>query len=246
MGPIIGITCGHEAKNGRDRYYVNAVNIRAVTEAGGVPLLIPNAYDDRKLAAVLDVVDAVYLPGGVDVDPYLYGEEPVVGLGEFDPEWDAIDVVAARLALERDIPVLGICRGMQVLNVAGGGTLYQDIPSQVRGALKHAQRGPRWAASHAVEIVSNSRLAGILGTTELRVNSFHHQSVKDAAPGFQITGAAPDGVVEAIESTTHRFALGVQWHPELMVEREPMYQALFASLIEAAVTVKEARRPQAG
>lgn len=245
MEPMIGITCGHETKGGRDRYYVNAVNIRAVTEAGGVPVLIPNAFDGRKLEAVLDVVDGILLPGGVDVDPHLYGEEPVSGLGEFDPEWDAVDVVVARLALERDVPVLGICRGMQVLNVAGGGTLYQDIPSQVRGALKHSQRGPRWAASHSVEIAHDSRLAGLLGTTGLRVNSFHHQSVKDAAPDFWVTATAPDGVVEAIESVNNRFALGVQWHPELMVEREPMYRDLFAALIEAASAARAARTARA-
>lgn len=242
MRPIIGIACGHEAKEGRDRYYVNTVNIRMVAENGGVPVLLPNPFDEDKLKAALDMVDGLYLPGGVDVDPHLYGEEPLAGMGSFDPDWDAVDVVLAQAALERNMPILGICRGMQVLNVAAGGTLYQDIPSQVPGALKHSQKGPRWAASHAVELDGESRLAKTLGATELRINSYHHQAVKDVAPGFRSVANAPDGVIEAIESTQHRYAVGVQWHPELMVERDPMYKALFVDFIEAVKEAKAAVR----
>lgn len=242
MRPIIGIACGHEAKEGRDRYYVNTVNIRMVAENGGVPVLLPNPFDEDKLKAALDMVDGLYLPGGVDVDPHLYGEEPLAGMGSFDPDWDAVDVVLAQAALERNMPILGICRGMQVLNVAAGGTLYQDIPSQVPGALKHSQKGPRWAASHAVELDGESRLAKTLGATELRINSYHHQAVKDVAPGFRAVANAPDGVIEAIESTQHRYAVGVQWHPELMVERDPMYKALFVDFIEAVKEAKAAVR----
>lgn len=242
MRPIIGIACGHEAKEGRDRYYVNTVNIRMVAENGGVPVLLPNPFDEDKLKAALDMVDGLYLPGGVDVDPHLYGEEPLAGMGSFDPDWDAVDVVVAKAALERNMPILGICRGMQVLNVAAGGTLYQDIPSQVPGALKHSQKGPRWAASHAVELDGESRLAKTLGATELRINSYHHQAVKDVAPGFRAVANAPDGVIEAIESTQHRYAVGVQWHPELMVERDPMYKALFVDFIEAVKEAKAAVR----
>lgn len=242
MRPIIGIACGHEAKEGRDRYYVNTVNIRMVAENGGVPVLLPNPFDEDKLKAALDMVDGLYLPGGVDVDPHLYGEEPLAGMGSFDPDWDAVDVVLAQAALERNMPILGICRGMQVLNVAAGGTLYQDIPSQVPGALKHSQKGPRWAASHAVELDGESRLAKTLGATELRINSYHHQAVKDVAPGFRSVANAPDGVIEAIESTQHRYAVGVQWHPELMIERDPMYKALFVDFIEAVKEAKAAVR----
>lgn len=242
MKPIIGIACGHEAKEGSDRYYVNTVNIRMVAENGGVPVLLPNPFDEDKLKAALDMVDGLYLPGGVDVDPHLYGEEPLAGMGSFDPDWDAVDVVLAQAALERNMPILGICRGMQVLNVAAGGTLYQDIPSQVPGALKHSQKGPRWAASHAVELDGESRLAKTLGATELRINSYHHQAVKDVAPGFRSVANAPDGVIEAIESTQHRYAVGVQWHPELMIERDPMYKALFVDFIEAVKEAKAAVR----
>lgn len=238
LKPIIGITCGHEQSDRRDAWFGYTAAIRVVADAGGVPVLIPYPYDEEKLAVAVGAVDGLLLQGGVDVDPHLYGEEPLPGMGSFDPEIDALDVTAARLALERDIPVLGLCRGAQVLNVAAGGTLYQDIPSQVPGALKHAQKAPRWAASHAVRLEADSRLAEILGATELRVNSYHHQSVKDVAPGFRAVATAPDGIIEAVESAAHRFAMGVQWHPELMVEREPRYAALFRAFIEAARAVK--------
>lgn len=238
MEPIIGITCGHEWTDGRDRYFAPTAVIRAVAAAGGVPLLIPNAFDRQKLVAALDAVDGLVLPGGVDVDPQLYGEEPALGMGDFDPDWDGVDVAAAGLALQRDLPVLGICRGMQALNVAAGGTLYQDIPTQVPAALKHQQKGPRWAASHGVALAADSRLAGALGATHLRVNSYHHQAVKDVAPGFRAVAKAPDGVIEAIEGAAHRYALGVQWHPELMLEREPLFAALFSDFVAAVRSAK--------
>lgn len=240
VGPIIGIVCGHDTNDGRDRYYVSNSVIQAVSEAGAVPILIPYTDDEKKLAAALNTVGGVVLPGGVDVDPYLYGEEPVRGLGRIDPEWDALDVTAARLALERNVPVLGLCRGMQVLNVAAGGTLWQDIPSQVKGALQHSQKAPRWAASHGVTIDPDSKLGRLLGA-ELRVNSYHHQAVKDVAPGFQVTAEAADGIVEAIEGDEHVFAVGVQWHPELMTDSDPVQRRLFEGFVEAAAKYTEER-----
>lgn len=233
MGPIVGIICGHQVNDGKDRYYVNNAVIRSVAEAGAVPVLIPYTRDDDKLAAAIDVVKGVVLPGGADVDPHLYGEQPLPGLGNVDPDWDALDVTAARIALKRNIPVLGICRGMQVLNVAAGGTLWQDIPSQVEGALQHVQKAPRWAASHHITVDEDSIVGRLLGT-RLRVNSFHHQGVKQVAPGFAVTAKADDGIVEAIESEQHPFALGVQWHPEVMLESSPEQRKLFVAFVQAA------------
>jgi len=243
LQPVIGITCGHMTRDVEDRYYVLTANIHAVAEAGGVPVLIPNAGDEDKLAAALDLVDGLYLPGGNDVDPHLYGEEPLRGMGEFDPDWDALDVTAAKMALERGLPILAICRGVQVLNVAAGGTLYQDIPSQIPGSLKHRQEGPRWAASHGIRLEPDSRLARLFGTTSLRVNSFHHQAVKNVAPGFRATAKAPDGVVEAIERVEGPFVVGVQWHPELMVSRDPTHRVLFSAFVEAAAA-RAAKNPK--
>lgn len=245
MGPIIGILCGHETANGRDRYYVNNTGIRCVTEHGGVPILIPYTKDDDKLAAALALVDGVLLPGGADVDPHLYGEEPLRGLGRVDPDWDALDVTGARMALEQNIPVLGLCRGMQVLNVAAGGTLWQDIPSQVDDVLQHSQKAPRWAATHGIAIEGDSILGELLGTS-LRVNSYHHQAVKDAGEGMRVTATASDGIVEAIENPDHAFAVGVQWHPELMTESDPIQRKLFERFIEAAARTRtDAERPSA-
>lgn len=233
MGPIIGIVCGHDTKDGGDRYYVAYSSIRSVAEAGGVPIMIPYTNDEDKLARALQLVGGVLLPGGVDVDPELYAEEPIRGLGRIDPIWDALDVTAARIALERDIPVLGLCRGMQVLNVAAGGSLWQDIPSQVKDALQHGQKAPRWAATHRIDIEADSVLAEVLGTSR-RVNSYHHQAVKEPGRGIRVTARAADGIVEAIESTEHRFALGVQWHPELMIDSDPEQRGLFQRFVQAA------------
>lgn len=238
MGPIIAMICGHDTSNQRDRYYVNNAEIRAVTAAGGVPILLPYMNDEKKLAAALDFVGGVLLPGGVDVDPHLYGEEPIRGLGRIDPDWDALDVTAAKIALERDIPVLGLCRGMQVLNVAAGGTLWQDIPGQVTEALQHAQKAPRWAATHGITIEEDSLLGELLGSS-MRVNSYHHQAVKDAGDGMRVTAKAMDGIVEAVEAPDRRFALGVQWHPELMVDTDAVQRKLFERFVEAAAATRK-------
>lgn len=232
--PVIGITCGHDVEGKQDRWFVKAPYIRSVVEAGGIPLLIPPTWDEGVLARCLERVDGLLLPGGADVDPDRYGQTPHPALGRVDPEWDALDVTAARLALARDLPVLGICRGIQVLNVAAGGTLYQDIPSQVDNALLHDQDAPGWQATHEVTVAPGSRLAEILGTAVVRVNTFHHQAVLDVAPGFRAVAWAADGVVEGIESMVHRFALGVQWHPERMTQQDAVQRRLFESLVAAA------------
>lgn len=231
--PVIGITCGHDTDGGHDRWFVRTPYIRAVVEAGGVPILIPPTWDEQLLARCLERIDGLLLTGGVDVDPALYGQAPHPALGKVDREWDALDVVAARIALERDIPVLGICRGVQVLNVAAGGTLVQDIRSQVAGALPHQQTAPDWEATHTVAVAGGTRLHALLGATSVAVNSFHHQSVLAVAPGFRDVAHAPDGVIEGIESERHRFAVGVQWHPERMASRDPVQRRLFAGFLAA-------------
>jgi putative glutamine amidotransferase len=146
-------------------------------------------------------------------------------------------LVLARWALADGLPLLGVCRGIQVLNVAAGGSLYQDLPSQVPGALAHAcspPAYPRTHRAHAVHVEPESRLAGILGARETLVNSRHHQAVKDLAHGFTVTARAPDGVIEGIESEEHRFAVGVQWHPENMAAGDPQMLAIFQALVRAA------------
>lgn len=238
--PLIGITCGYDSTPavGRDRLCVYADYVEAVRASGGVVILLPAAKDagadPEVLSSMLDAVNGVLLPGGIDVDPVYFQEEPLPQLGMVDPDLDALELGLARLALERDKPILGICRGSQVLNVAAGGSLYQDIAAQLKTSLKHSQHAPRWYPTHEVHFEHGSRISQILGTQVLRVNSFHHQSIKVAAPDFRVSGKARDAVVEAIESKTHRFALGVQWHPECMYTRYPVFLKLFEALVTAA------------
>jgi putative glutamine amidotransferase len=235
--PVIGITCDvHQPAPGRSDwwYQVNAY-FRAVRKAGGLPLMLPLLESEEEAAAVIARLDGLLLSGGGDPDPALFGEDPIRQLGTIQPERDTAELSLARAALTADLPLLGICRGSQVLAVAGGGTMIQDIPAQVPGAIKHRQDAPRWYPTHRVEVVEGSLLSRLLGGPELRVNSSHHQAVRDVPAGWVVSARAPDGVVEAIEIPQRRFALAVQWHPEAMYDSErPAHGELFRALVEAA------------
>lgn len=204
--------------------------------AGGIPILLPALENTAQIDRLVEMVDGLLLPGGYDLDPITFGEEPLPGLGTVDPVRDELELAAAKKAMECGIPVLGICRGLQLLNVAAGGSLYQDLPSQVKGSLlQHQQTAPRWFPSHEVTITSGSTLGRLFGGVEhLRVNSSHHQAIKDVAPDFVVTARAKDGIVEAVESRIHSFAVGVQWHPEVMWETAPEQAVIFQGFIEAA------------
>ena len=233
MKAVIALTCGHASDEGR--YYVAESYVRCIELAGGIPLLIPPLEDECDLQHLLESADGLLLPGGVDIDPIHFGEEPLDGLGRVDPHWDRLELRAARLALASELPVLGICRGAQVLNVAAGGSLYQDIASQMKGqCLQHRQTAPRWYGTHSIKIEPNSVLAEILEMQTARVNSHHHQAVKTPAPGFKVAASSSDGIIECIESENHRFACGVQWHPELMVGHYPEQMEIFRRLVRCA------------
>ena len=212
--PLIGIS-GTHASGGSTQ--VNATYINSVIRAGGVPIILPINANPEVLKKMVASIDALIMTGGEDIDPLkYYSEEPIPGQGEINPERDAFDIALIKLALERDIPLLGICRGHQLLNVACGGTLYQDIPSQLRSVqlVKHRQQAPSWYGTHSVKLEPNSVFAKILGTTTIVTNSFHHQAVKDVAPGFVITGRTSDGVVETMEKIGSPHVFSVQFHPE--------------------------------
>lgn len=195
--PLIGISCGGDAA----RTSLKTTYIDAVRLAGGIPVLIPMLRDSLAMDALVRRLDGVILSGGEDIDPLYFGEEHLPGLGEVNAPRDTADVLLIRIALRQDKPLLGICRGEQVINVVLGGTLYQDIPSQIPSSkLKHRQSEPSTVATQTISIEPGSRLAGILGGTEIGVNSHHHQAVKDLAPGLVVTARAADGVVEAYES----------------------------------------------
>lgn len=251
--PIIGITCDYDYIQSRiqlaDSYY------RAISEAGGLPLLLPYTSTED-IGRILDIVDGLLFTGGGDVDPSYFGEEASPKLGNISPIRDEMEIKLCREALERDMPVLGICRGAQLINIAMGGTVYQDLESQWgekigrceenrsdaengeskevrRELLKHSQGAPGWYGIHEVFFKEGSKIENIMGVKALRVNSFHHQAVCKIAPNFCISGWSPDGVVEAIESVEHRFAIGVQWHPERMWEKDRRMLLPFAALIRA-------------
>lgn len=234
MKPLIGITaCLLRELPNRDWIWNTNDYFRAVENAGGIPVLLPFLKTESDALAVLERIDGLLLSGGSDVDPQLYGEQPHPKNGAVTPERDETEILLTRAALGRDLPVFGICRGHQVLAVAAGGTLYQDIPAQVPTAFKHAQEGPRWFASHKVTARPGTRLAALLGT-EFPVNSYHHQAVKYVPAGWTASAVAADGINEALEHPGYKFALSVQWHPENFTARDYNFDALFRAFVDAS------------
>ena len=184
---------------------------------------------------VLDRLDGVLLSGGPDVDPGLYARAPHPKLGRVNRRRDEFELALVREAVRRNLPLLAICRGQQVLNVATGGTLLQDIPSELRGAGEHDAPGPRWQVAHDVQLLPHTRLRSILGRDTVAVNSFHHQAIDELGEGLSVSGRCPeDGVIEAVELTSRRFVIGVQWHPESFWNRTPDFAPLFEALVGAA------------
>lgn len=233
MKPIIGVTSSYE--NEKDRYYLSQAYIKSIEEAGGIPVIFPN-LKAGSIQRLTEQVDGYLFTGGDDVDPYYFGEEPLPGTGEITPGRDRFEMELAALALEGSKPVLALCRGIQVINIAAGGTIYQDIYSQRTKPLKHTQKAPRWYPTHKIDIKPESKLAQILDAAEVRVNSFHHQAINQLAPGFIISATASDGVIEGIENPEHPFMMGLQCHPEWMWEKDSRFLRLFKSFIKEAKT----------
>lgn len=237
MRPLIGITCGREVlASGSARHYQNEAYVNAVVAAGGAPILIPLLADRNALHQVYANLGGLLLSGGGDLGPSRYGQEPHEKLGPTDALRDKVELTLARWAINDDLPVLAICRGIQVLNVALGGTLYQDIPSQIEGALQHPHQAgnPRDFIAHEVKLMPETFLATLFAGSTLPVNSMHHQAVRDLAPGLRVSAQAPDGVIEGIEHPQRRFAIGVQWHPEEMVAAYPVMRRLFHAFVQFA------------
>ncbi len=246
MRPLIGITAADVyAERGKLYHRAYALNAFAVADAGGLPVYIPPGLEESVLREVYERVDAVLLPGGPDVDPVIYGQERHPETKIIDAPRDALELTLTRWLVEDDRPLFGICRGHQVMNVALGGTLVQDIPSQVETTLTHdlPDEYPRSTRLHTVDIKPESRLASILGTTQVVVNSLHHQSAQAPAPGVDFTAYAPDGIVEALEVPDKQFILSVQWHPEDLYEDDGMMKRLFTEFVNAA-RESAARKPR--
>lgn len=233
--PLIGITC-FSLDVTCARSAINQRYVDAVVAAGGAPIGIPIGVDDESLERVYSMVDGLLLPGGDDVAPERYGEARDPHLGDVDDARDTLELTLTRWALQDGLPVLGICRGMQVIAVASGGTLYQDLPTQLHSNVRHEVREfGRDHLTHPIILEPGSRLASVLGCSIAQVNSLHHQAVSRVPEGFVVSARSSDGLVEGIEATGDRFVLGVQCHPEEIWDRTaPEFARLFRVFVEVA------------
>jgi putative glutamine amidotransferase len=233
--PLIGLSTSVTIDAVPERAFLNAPYLHAVQQAGGIPVLLPPHLDAVSRAGLLDRLDGLVLSGGGDVDPARYGDAPHPRTADVSPARDTLEIALVHQALERDTPVLAICRGIQVLNVALGGTLHQHLTDDPGGPVAHAQSEPRSRPTHTVKVLTEgTRLGRIVGDAELAVNSFHHQAVRRLGDGLREVAWAPDGLVEAVELAGDRLVVGVQWHPEDLVGHDAAARRLFAAVVDAA------------
>lgn len=242
MYPLIGIPCraGIRGETNRPIYYSNKTYIQAIENVGGVPILIPIIKDRQSLSALLLHIDGLLLPGGIDIHPSNYQEEAHPALRETDVQLDELELKLAHWALEHDIPTLGICRGLQLINVALGGTLHQDLGSECVGSLQHGN----WHLQpneiiHTVQIEPGSYIEKVLGVREIAVNSLHHQAIKEPGEGVFISGRSEDNIIELMEVPGRSFVVAVQCHPEELYKEQPVWTHLFSALIDACIKKKE-------
>jgi len=236
FAPLIGITTSLTIDKAPERAYVNIAYIRAVQDAGGIPLLLPPHLTADVQAALWQRLDGLVLTGGGDIEPARFGQARHPKTDDVAPARDELELGLTRRALDEDVPLFAICRGIQVLNVALGGTLVQDLPSERPSAIAHSQREPRAEATHAVKVMGEgTRLGRVLGSLEVNVNSMHHQAIDRVGFGLREVAWAPDGVIEGVEMPGEdRFVLGVQWHPEELVGHDQAARNLFTAIVEAA------------
>lgn len=229
--PIIGVTAHVELDS---KHTLSNDYIQAVIEAGGIPIILPIGVDED-VSQIATKIDGLLLTGGGDIDPTLFGEEPHPNLGTISPGRDSVEPALIREVLTSNKPILAICRGIQILNIALGGDMYQDIYDQHETKLlQHSQKATKSHLSHFVKAKEGSLLASIAENTEFKVNTYHHQSVRHVPYPLEVSGVASDGIIEAIESTGHPFVLGVQWHPEcLAVNGDEVSKRIFTRFVES-------------
>jgi putative glutamine amidotransferase len=233
--PAIGITPDFEAP----RYELKAAYPDAVLRAGGLPMVLPYTEEAAAVDAYLDRISGLVVTGGhFDIPPEAYGEKPSEQLGPVKQGRTDFETRLLKGALDRRIPILGVCGGMQLLNVVLGGSLIQDIQTEVEGAKSHEQKHDRTQPMHPIDVKEGTLLAELLGKGQLMVNSTHHQAVKRLGDGLRASAVAPDGVVECVESTELPFAVGVQWHPELLLQTIPAHLSLYRGLVQKARDVR--------
>ena len=236
MRPLIGIPChaAFRAETGRPIYANNRSYVHAVEDAGGLPVLIPMLNDLKLLDTLLARLDGLLLPGGIDMHPGRYGESVHPLTEEADLQLDEFEMFLTSWALQEDVPILGLCRGMQIINVVLGGSLYQDISDQYPNSLQHSNWDlPRTHLCHPIIVEPGSQMEKVLGTREVWVNSMHHQAIKAPGKGVEISGKAEDGIAELLEVRGHRFVLAVQSHPEEIYPIVPAFARLFSAFVQA-------------
>lgn len=235
MKPVIGITSFTEPTPQKRRVNVSFHYIESIEMAGGIPIVIPECRHLETVNAYLDRIDALIISGGVDVSPYLYGENPIKEVTYFSVERDNFEIALVKGAIERGIPLFGICRGIQIINVALGGTLYQDIAIQTGSEFGHMPvEMPVDRLYHSVVIEDNCKLRSLFDEKSFLINSFHHQAIKELGKDLVATAYSEDGIVEAIEMNGNKMVYGVQWHPEDLTYKYPQFRSLFTYLIDLA------------
>lgn len=232
---IIGVVSSiqihrEEGFSSYQRIFANKDYLEAVEACGGIPLILPIIGDYQKVKEQVKLVDKVLITGGVDINPFYYGEESIINGGTIMPQRDSYDFMVIKACEELNKPILGICRGLQSINVYYGGTLYQHIPDVKAYHLQHSQKSDYNVPVHKIRINENTKLHSILGK-EAEVNSFHHQAVKGIAAGFKISAVSSDGVIEGIENIEGRTIIGVQWHPEKMYLNNSNMKNIFHDFI---------------
>lgn len=241
--PLIGVTAEHTtSKTGLTKVSVTEAYLRALSQAGACPVIIPLGMETERLNELFSRLDGVLFTGGGDIHPSAYGNPAHPEIKEIDQDRDETEFTLLESSLKAGLPFLGICRGLQVINVGLGGTLYADIASQRHQALKH-DYFPNWDRdhlAHEVEVDTQSRLVNILRGHKHMVNSLHHQAVRQLAPGLLASAHSPDGIVEAVELVDHPFGMAVQWHPEWLMEVAAM-RGLFGAFVEAASEKREVK-----
>jgi putative glutamine amidotransferase len=236
MKPVIGVTSDfHPPGKGEATYFLRARYVDAIRDLGGIPVILPPTEEVQHPTELLNRVDGLLITGsGPDLDPRLYGQRKTAKFPIMSPQRARFEISLIRRALEEDHPVLGICGGLQVLNVALGGSLIQDIAAQVPGALLHQQETSPTRFWHPVEIKTGTKLHDILGRRTLRVNSSHHQAAQHVARDLVVNAVASDGVIEGLESPRSRFVIAVQWHPEFLYLKHPESRRLFRAFLKQA------------
>jgi putative glutamine amidotransferase len=237
--PVVGITAFCDCEHNKKYTKIRCSYINAVYRAGGTPIIIPPFDTHKQLKEYIALIDALVLSGGEDIDPASYGEDNVIELENINPDRDKWEISLFREAYKAEVPILGICRGMQLINVSLGGSLYQDLEHQLNCEFSHLpldskRRENLEYVNHKVNILKDTKLNKILAADHLDVNSHHHQAIKDLSKSLDIAAKSECGIIEAVENKAKSFLIGVQWHPEDLIDNSSYFMNLFAELIKAA------------